>query len=171
MYCKSIGYTVLCTYSVYRSIGTPESNSLDKLWPRVHLGLACFSRVTLSYCNCNLSCGLEVSRTLRRWTPSSSSETPFPCLYCLTVLWVLGSYTDRQLLQYTIHTADRAVIQTGKSSLNWWGRWGAWASIRIYLLWCTLCTTVYGPILQDISWYGTFWYRWDLLWYGTFRSS
>ena len=28
---------------------------------------------------------------------------------CITVLWVLGSYTDRQLLQYP---ADRAVIQT-----------------------------------------------------------
>ena len=27
---------------------TPESNSVDKLWPRVHLGLASFSRVTLS---------------------------------------------------------------------------------------------------------------------------
>ena len=34
---------------------------------------------------------------------------------CITVLWVLGSYTDRQLLQYT---ADRAIIQTGKRRLN-----------------------------------------------------
>ena len=27
---------------------SPKSNSLDKLWPKVHLGLASFSRVTLS---------------------------------------------------------------------------------------------------------------------------
>ena len=38
---------------------------------------------------------------------------------CITVLWVLGSYTDRQLLQYCTYTADRAVIQTGKSRLFW----------------------------------------------------
>ena len=38
--------------------------------------------------------------------PSSSIETPFPCLY--TVLWVLGSCTDRQLLKYiyTIQQTD-----------------------------------------------------------------
>ena len=35
---------------------------------------------------------------------------------CITVLWVLGIYTDRQLLQYA---ADRAVKQTGKSRLKW----------------------------------------------------
>ena len=34
---------------------------------------------------------------------------------CITVLWVLGSYTDRQLLQYT---PDRAVIRTGERHLN-----------------------------------------------------
>ena len=39
-----------------------------------------------------------------------SIETPFPCLYNCTV-WVLGSYTDRQLLQCA---AYRAVKQTGK---------------------------------------------------------
>ena len=35
-------------------------------------------------------------------------------LVCITVLWVIGSYTDRQLLQYT---ADRTAIQTGKSRI------------------------------------------------------
>ena len=72
-----------------------------------------------------------------RHPPSSSIKTPF-CFFpiCLTILWVLvlGSYTDRQLLQYS---ADRAVIviQTGKSRLNWWRRGmpNAYASIRIYI--------------------------------------
>ena len=33
----------------------------------------------------------------------------------ITVLWVRGSYTDRQLQQYT---EDRADVQTEKSRLN-----------------------------------------------------
>ena len=37
---------------------------------------------------------------------------------CITVLWVFGSYTDRQLL------TDRTFIQTGKSRLNWWRQGG-----------------------------------------------
>ena len=37
-------WTTHAQWSMY----PPESNSLDKLWPRVHLGLARFSRVTLS---------------------------------------------------------------------------------------------------------------------------
>ena len=35
---------------------------------------------------------------------------------CIIVLWVLGSYKDRQVAQY--YTADRAVIQTGERRLN-----------------------------------------------------
>ena len=72
-----------------------------------------------------------------RHPPSSSIKTPF-CIFpiCLTILWVLvlGSYTDRQLLQYTADSAV-IVIQTGKSRLNWWRRGmpNAYASIRIYI--------------------------------------
>ena len=40
--------------------------------------------------------GTPCRHTLRRLSP-----------VCITVLWVLGSYTDRQVVQYT---ADRAVI-------------------------------------------------------------
>ena len=49
-------------------------------------------------------------------------ETP-PCLQYITDNCTvdLGSYTDRQLLQYT---ADRAVIQTGTFRLNGWRRGG-----------------------------------------------
>ena len=46
---------------------------------------------------------------------------------------VLGSYTDRQVVQYA---ADRAVIQTGERHHNLWRR-GAFRSLRIYvcILW------------------------------------
>ena len=59
-------------------------------------------------------------------------------MYTVAVLWVFGSYTDRQLLQYT---ADRAVIQTGKSRLKIdddGGTGGGAVSctyIRIHILW------------------------------------
>ena len=48
-----------------------------------------------------------------RGTPSPRRRHKLRRLFpvCITVLWVIGSYTDRQLLQYI---ADRAVIQTGK---------------------------------------------------------
>ena len=42
---------------------------------------------------------------------------------------VLGSYTDRQVVQYA---ADRAVIQTGERHHNLWRR-GAFRSLRIYI--------------------------------------
>ena len=94
--------------------------------------------------NKNKRCGAKeyISLENRRHPPLLSIEMPLSCLYnwnmgswqlyrqtvssvcsrCLspfsiTVIWVLGSYTDRQLVQYA---ADRAVIQTGESRLNLW---------------------------------------------------
>ena len=48
-----------------------------------------------------------ISLENRRHPPSSSIETPFPCVYNCTVLWVVDSYTDRQLLQYTVQTTEQ----------------------------------------------------------------
>ena len=49
---------------------------------------------------------------------------------------VLGSYTDRQVVQYA---ADRAVIQTGERHHNLWRR-GAFSSLRIYVFFGTTWT-------------------------------
>ena len=61
--------------------------------------------------------------TLKKIYPYSSIGTPrrhqlrrlFPV--CITVLWVLGSYTDKQLLQY-MYSRQSSYTQTWKCRLN-----------------------------------------------------
>ena len=57
--------------------------------------------------------------------PSSSIETPFPCLYNLP--WVLGSYTDIHLLQYMYSRQSRYAEREKASQLMTTG--GAFCSL------------------------------------------
>ena len=52
---------------------------------------------------------------------------------CITALWVLGSYTDRQLLQYTVQQTVQLYRQ-GKG-VSIYDDGGAFCSLRIYILW------------------------------------